>query len=73
MTRKHLQLIADVIYDLNLKHEDKRMVAGEFASALKGEDPRFDNFRFLNACLKPRATKLAKPVVDLDPTTKVTF
>ena len=49
MTRKHFQMIANVVKNIddpNVRHA----VAMDFALKLKGENPRFDISRFGGAC-----------------------
>lgn len=49
MTRKHFELIAKIVK--NIEDIDTRtQVAMDFASALRGENPRFDICRFVKAC-----------------------
>jgi len=49
MTRKHFQMIANVVKNIddpNVRHA----VAMDFALRLQGENPRFDISRFVAAC-----------------------
>ncbi len=49
MTRKHFQMIASIVK--NIEDVDTRtQVAMDFAHALRGENPRFDICRFVEAC-----------------------
>ena len=49
MTRKHFQMIADVVKNID-DHKIRHAVAMDFALKLKGENPRFDISRFVGAC-----------------------
>ena len=49
MSRKHFQLIADVVKNISDKNERER-TAQEFVGRLQAENPRFDTARFLKAC-----------------------
>jgi hypothetical protein len=49
LTRKHFQMIASIVK--NIEDVDTRtQVAMDFAHALRGENPRFDICRFVEAC-----------------------
>jgi len=49
MTRKHFELIASIVK--NIENVDTRtQVAMDFAHALRGENPRFNVCRFVEAC-----------------------
>jgi hypothetical protein len=49
MTRKHFELIASIVK--NIENIDTRtQVAMDFAHALRGENPRFNVCRFVDAC-----------------------
>ncbi len=49
MTRKHFQMIANIVK--NIEDQNTRtQVAMDFAHALRGENPRFDICRFVEAC-----------------------
>jgi hypothetical protein len=49
MTRKHFELIAKIVK--NIENVDTRtQVAMDFAHALRGENPRFNVCRFVEAC-----------------------
>ena len=50
MTRKHFELIARTIAELELKNADHEYVAAEFMRVLAGANPQFDSARFLKAC-----------------------
>ena len=51
MTRKHFQLIADVIETYQFTDEqDRRILASRMADALYSTNPNFDRYRFLAAC-----------------------
>ena len=49
MTRKHFQMIADVVKNID-DHKIRHAVAMDFALKLKGENPRFDIIRFVGEC-----------------------
>jgi hypothetical protein len=49
LTRKHFQMIANIVK--NIEDVDTRtQVAMDFAHALRGENPRFNICRFVEAC-----------------------
>ena len=52
MTRKDFELIANIIYSLNVDSSDDRIdrIALVFADRLKTANDRFDRSRFLEAC-----------------------
>ena len=49
MTRKHFQMIADVVKNID-DPKTRHAVAMDFALRLQGENPRFDISRFVGAC-----------------------
>ena len=49
MTRKHFQMIADVVKNID-DNKVRHAVAMDFAIRLKAENPRFDMSRFVGAC-----------------------
>lgn len=49
MTRKHFQMIADVVKNID-DNKVRHAVAMDFAIRLKAENPRFDISRFVGAC-----------------------
>ena len=49
MTRKHFQMIADVVKNID-DPMTRHAVAMDFALRLQGENPRFDISRFVGAC-----------------------
>ena len=49
MTRKHFQMIANVVKNIE-DHKVRHAVAMDFALRLQGENPRFDISRFVGAC-----------------------
>ena len=49
MTRKHFQMIANVVKNID-DPKIRHAVAMDFALKLKGENPRFDISRFVGAC-----------------------
>ncbi len=49
MTRKHFQMIADVVKNID-NNKVRHAVAMDFAIRLKAENPRFDISRFVGAC-----------------------
>ena len=49
MTRKHFQMIANVVKNID-DHKVRHAVAMDFAIRLKAENPRFDISRFVGAC-----------------------
>ena len=49
MTRKHFQMIADVVKNID-DRETRHSVAMDFAMRLKGENPRLNISRFVGAC-----------------------
>ena len=49
MTRKHFQMIADVVKNID-DRETRHSVAMDFAIRLMGENPRFNISRFVAAC-----------------------
>ena len=49
MTRKHFQMIADVVKNID-DNKVRHAVAMDFALRLKAENPRFDISRFVGAC-----------------------
>ena len=49
MTRKHFQMIANVVTNID-DHKVRHAVAMDFALKLKAENPRFDISRFVGAC-----------------------
>ena len=53
MTRKDFQLIADVVASTlaTVKPEARQCLALDFAAALADTNPRFDQSRFVKACL----------------------
>lgn len=52
MTKKDFELIARIIKTLGQDIDDfpTAFVAGQFAKALAGSNPRFDSARFVAAC-----------------------
>jgi len=55
MTRKHFQMIADILSNFNVDNlvnqsEVTAMIAETYARELKQHNPRFDKERFLTAC-----------------------
>lgn len=50
MTRKHFQIIADVVNRTAVGPLEKRQLAENFAAELIKENPRFDRERFFKAC-----------------------
>ena len=48
MTRKHFQMIADVVKNID-DPKTRHAVAMDFALRLQGENPRFDISRFVGA------------------------
>ena len=51
MTRKHFQLIADVLADSEITMSDRIVLADNFADRLAQTNPNFDRQWFLRACL----------------------
>jgi len=51
MTKKDFQLIANAINSLSLPIDTKETVAKTFAAYLRTTNPRFDQFRFIEACI----------------------
>ena len=49
MTRKHFKLIAKIVKGID-NIDTRTQVAMDFALALRGENPRFDICRFVEAC-----------------------
>ncbi len=49
MTRKHFQMIANVVKNID-DPKTRHAVAMDFAMRLKAENPRFDISRFVGAC-----------------------
>lgn len=49
MTRKHFELIAKIVKNIE-NVETRTQVAMDFAHALRGENPRFNVCRFVEAC-----------------------
>ena len=49
MTRKHFQMIANVVKNID-DPKTRHAVAMDFAMRLKAENPRFDISRFVSAC-----------------------
>ena len=49
MTRKHFQMIANVVKNID-DPKVRHAVAMDFALKLKAENPRFDISRFVGAC-----------------------
>jgi hypothetical protein len=49
MTRKHFQMIANVVKNID-DPKIRHAVAMDFAQRLQGENPRFDISRFVGAC-----------------------
>lgn len=62
MTKKDYELIAKTIAGSVLASEDRRIIAGEFAEALRGTNPNFDTDRFVAACMGEIPKRKAKPV-----------
>lgn len=55
MTKKHFQIIANII-NLHGTSPTARAMALDFSVAFKSLNPRFDTVRFLNACGLERVT-----------------
>ena len=55
MTRKHFQIIADIL-NLHSTSPTAKAMALDFSAAFKKENPRFDTVRFLTACGLERVT-----------------
>jgi len=55
MTRKHFQLIADIV-KLHGTSPAAKAMALDFAVAFQKENPNFNKVRFLNACGLERVT-----------------
>ena len=49
MTRKHFQMIANIVKNIEGRRT-RESVAMDFAQALRGENPRFNVSRFVEAC-----------------------
>ena len=49
MTRKHFELIAKIVKGID-NIDTRTQVAMDFAHALRGENPRFNVCRFVDAC-----------------------
>jgi len=49
LTRKHFELIAKIVKGID-NIDTRTQVAMDFALALRGENPRFDICRFVEAC-----------------------
>ena len=49
MTRKHFEMIANVVSSID-DIDTRKEVALNFASEFQKENPRFDIFRFIKAC-----------------------
>ena len=49
MTRKHFQMIAAIVKGIE-DIDTRTQVAMDFAHALRGENPRFNICRFVEAC-----------------------
>jgi len=49
LTRKHFELIAKIVKNIE-NVETRTQVAMDFAHALRGENPRFNVCRFVEAC-----------------------
>jgi hypothetical protein len=49
MTRKHFEMIANVVSAID-DMDTRKEVALNFAHSLREENPRFDIFRFIKAC-----------------------
>lgn len=52
MTRKHFQVIANAIKDINQRQAKGERIAEIMAFHLQATNPRFDATIFLNACKK---------------------
>lgn len=50
MTRKHFQMIADILANPRLDPEVRSELVSEFVRMLSGLNPRFDSARFKEAC-----------------------
>ena len=62
MTRKHFQMIADVVKNID-DHKVRHAVAMDFAVRLKAENPRFSVSRFVGACDSYATVESAKDEV----------
>ena len=51
MARKDYKLIAEVLFEAGISWEATEIIAEEFAKRLKKENPRFDEIKFIHACL----------------------
>ncbi|MZH01822.1 MAG: hypothetical protein F3745_00010 [Nitrospinae bacterium] len=62
MTRKHFQMIANVVKNID-DHKVRHAVAMDFALRLKGENPRFSVSKFVGACNSYATVEAAKDEV----------
>ena len=62
MTRKHFQMIANIVKNID-DHKVRHQVAMDFAMALKNENPRFNISRFVGACDSYATVEAAKDEV----------
>lgn len=53
MTRKHFELVATIVKNIN-SEDDRVEAACKFANAFQSENPRFDAQRFFAACNVPQ-------------------
>jgi hypothetical protein len=51
MTKKDFELIAKAVRSLGASKHSRRVVARAMAEALHSANPRFDELRFMEACL----------------------
>lgn len=50
MTKKHFQLVADVVKEINVRKAHGPRIAELFADALAATNPLFNREKFLAAC-----------------------
>lgn len=54
MTKRDFQLIADVVHFALITNKDRSTLAVDFAAKMATVNPRFDQEKFIEACLKVR-------------------